>query len=141
MDDCYEYSHQLRVLAMRVAALEDNVAFLEQWCEEQQDILDRAAGPIGYDYEREPEPRQILRVVDLRDEPEAGDDDLEPADIDAIVAVVETEHDRRVRQIQAKLNRVRTRLALSVARSAQPPPPPPQNGLRVNEKQAGRTAP
>ena len=39
---------------MRVAALEDNVAFLEEWCEEQQDTLDRAAGPIGYDYEIEP---------------------------------------------------------------------------------------
>src|SRR5690242_5478995 len=69
MSDCYEPSLELRALAMRVAALEDNVAFLEQWCEEQQDALDRAAGPLAYDYEVEPAPppRQILRVVDLRD--------------------------------------------------------------------------
>ena len=141
MDDCYEPSHELRALAMRVAALEENVAFLEQWCEEQQDSLDRATGAIGYDYDREPEPRKMLRVVDLRDEPEVDDDDLGPVGIDAIVAVVETEHDRRVRQIQAKLNRLRTRLALSVARSAQAPPAPRQSSRRVSAKQAGRTAP
>jgi hypothetical protein len=143
MEDCYEHGHELRALAMRVAALEDNVAFLEQWCEEQQDILDRAAGPIGYDYEREPEPRK-LRVVDLRDGVDAGDDDAEPAEVDTVVAVVETEHDRLVGQIHARLNRLRTRLALSVAPPAEPPdaaPAPRPAPRRLSEKQAGRTAP
>ena len=37
MSDCCEQSLELRALAMRVAALEDNVAFLEQWCEAQFD--------------------------------------------------------------------------------------------------------
>jgi hypothetical protein len=141
MDGCYDHSHELRALAMRVAALEDNVAYLERWCEEQQDTLDRAAGPIPYDYEREPDLRTMLRVVDLRDEPEPGDDDFEPAGIDTVVAVVETEHDRRVRQIQAKLNRLRTRLALSVAPPAEAPPAPRPGARRLSAKQAGRTAP
>ena len=57
MEDTYEQAHQLRALAMRVAALEDNVAFIERWCEEQQDTLDRAFGSVAYDYEVEdPEP-------------------------------------------------------------------------------------
>ncbi|HVW33787.1 MAG TPA: hypothetical protein VHL53_14715, partial [Acidimicrobiia bacterium] len=74
MEEIYEQEHRLRALAMRVAALEDNVAFLEEWCEEQQDVLDRSAGPVAYDYEIEPDPEQpasaraILRVVDLREE-------------------------------------------------------------------------
>jgi uncharacterized protein YceH (UPF0502 family) len=143
MEDCYEHGHELRALAMRVAALEDNVAFLEQWCEEQQDTLDRTAGPIGYDYEREPGPRK-LRVVDLRDGGEAGDDDAEAGEVDTIVAVVETEHDHLVGQIQARLNRLRTRLALSVAPPAEPPavPPAPRpSPRRLSAKQAGRTAP
>jgi hypothetical protein len=109
MEDWYEQDHQLRALAMRVAALEDNVAFLEEWCEEQQDVLDRAAGPQSYDYETEPqpEPRVVLRVVDLRDEVLAGDDG---ADSETIVAEVETEHDRRVRLIRARLESLRGRL-------------------------------
>src|SRR5882762_753084 len=70
MEDWYEHDHQLRALAMRVAALEDNVAFLEEWCEEQQDILDRSVGPAAaYDYEIESDSaagsRAVLRVVDL----------------------------------------------------------------------------
>ena len=163
MSDCYESSLELRALAMRVAALEDNVAFLEQWCEEQQDALDRVAGSAAYDYELEPPPfpRQILRVVDLRDGP-AGDGDGEveepgpepsdahrPIDV-AVVAVVETEHERRLRQIRAQVNRLRRRLALSVAPAETPPAPPehrpvPRPGLPavrpVSAKQAGRTAP
>jgi hypothetical protein len=148
MEDGYEQHQELRALAMRVAALEDNVAFLEQWCEEQQDTLDRAAGPVGYDYEFEPEaerpPRAVLRVVDLRDGATADD-------ADAIFAVVETEYDRRVRQIRSQINRLRARLALSVA----PPVEDPQAARRVNGKgaagatttgrvsarPAGRTAP
>ena len=145
MDDCYEHHQELRALAMRVAALEDSVAFLEQWCEEQQDTLDRAVGPIGYDYEREP--RQILRVVDLRDGVATDELDAEPDEVGGIVAVVETEHDRRVRQIQAKLNRLRTRLALSVAPPAEAPAVPRPSrrcgadGRRLSVKPASRTAP
>ena len=106
---------------MRIAALEDNVAFLEEWCEEQQDVLDRTAGPAAYDYEVEPQPastpRAVLRVVDLRDEVLGVDD---PDDLDdpddgsaTIVAVVDTEHDRKVRQIRARLERLRRRVATS----------------------------
>src|SRR5438270_13636762 len=103
MDDSYDHNYQLRALAMRVAALEDNVAFLERWCEEQQDLLDRTAGPIAYEYEREPEPRQVLRIVDLRDaaddedDEDEGDpdgDDPDGDDVDTIVASVATDHDR-----------------------------------------------
>jgi hypothetical protein len=122
MDEAYEQIHQLRALAMRVAALEDNVAYLEKWCEEQQDTLDRAAGPIAYDYEGASEialpPRAVLRIVDLRDG-ETSDDE----DGDTIVAFVETDHDRRVHQIRSSLNRIRTRLTT------------------LSAKPAGRTAP
>lgn len=168
MSDCQEQSLELRALAMRVAALEDNVAFLEQWCEEQQDALDRSAGPLAYDYELEPAPtpRQILRVVDLRDgaaadgaadgigpEPQPSDVDVD-VDVDVLVAVVETDHDRLVRQIRARVDQLRRRLALSVAppaEAADPQPPEPERRplprpgpapiRRVSAKQAGRTAP
>ena len=126
MDDLYQHDNGLRALAMRVAALEDNVAFLEEWCEEQQDVLDRTAGAVAYDYEIEAEPppvaRAVLRVVDLRDEVlavlEAAADDAEAlvdGDGDGFVsetitAVVETEHERRVRQIRDRLERIRVRL-------------------------------
>jgi hypothetical protein len=120
MDDLYEHDHQLRALAMRVAALEDNVAFLEEWCEEQQDVLDRSVGPAACDYEIEPEsagPRAVLRVVDLRDEAladdEAGADDGD--DPEMIIAVVETDHDRKVRLIRARLNWLRARLEAASA--------------------------
>lgn len=149
---------------MRVAALEDNVAFLEHWCEEQQDALDRVSGPLAYDYELAPAPppRQILRVVDLRDGPRTDGDGDEPepdpsdaeAGAETVVAMVETEYDRRVRLIRAQLNRLRRRLALSVAPPTVPParePPEPDNrslprpGVptirRVSAKPAGRTAP
>ena len=137
MDESNEQGHLLRALAMRVAALEDNVAFLEEWCEEQQDALDRAVGPVSYDFEVEtdPPPRALLRVVDLREvSAAAGDEDDEEAD--AIVALVETEQDRRIRQLQRQLNRLRTRLAQTLAPSGEELP-----ARRVSEKQAGRTAP
>ena len=155
MDESYEQGHQLRALAMRVAALEDNVAFLEQWCEEQQDLLDRSVGPVGYDYEVSGEgvapPRTVLRVVDLRDvRPADGEEDGD-ATADAIVAFVDTEHDRRVRQIRSQLNRLRTRLAASLApppdlpaeRRPVPAPGPPRakSGQKLSAKPAGRTAP
>jgi hypothetical protein len=105
---------------MRVAALEDNVAFLEEWCEEQQDVLDRAAGPVAYDYEIEPgeDPpgRVVLRVVDIRDEVTGGDGEAGSEDGEAgpmIIAVVESDHDRRVRHIRARLERLRGRLKAS----------------------------
>jgi hypothetical protein len=156
MDETYEQGHQLRALAMRVAALEDNVAFLEEWCEEQQDSLDRAVGPVSYDYEVEsnppPAPRTLLRVVDLRhvdDEPVDDDDD---AGADTIVALVETEHDRRVHQLRFQLNRLRTRLAATLAPPAEELPAevlPAERrrelrsraGQKLSVKQAGRTAP
>lgn len=143
---------------MRVAALEDNVAFLEEWCEEQQDALDRTAGPIGYDYEFDPAPerpaaRAVLRVVDLRDGTTAEREETEPAHADSIFAVVETEYDRRIRQVRAQINRLRSRLALSVAPPPQatpgggtpgeePPAPRRAPGKKnVSAKPAGRTAP
>src|SRR5882757_1820383 len=133
MDDLYQSDNGLRALAMRVAALEDNVAFIEEWCEEQQDVLDRTAGPIAYDYEieaePEPTPRAVLRVVDLRDEVlavlEAATDDAEAlvddpgfdepslngnSLDDRGLALVETEHERRVRLIRTRLERIRVRL-------------------------------
>ena len=119
---------------MRVAALEDNVAFLEEWCEEQQDVLDRSLGAAAaYDYEIEPESavgaRAVLRVVDLRDEAlgddETGDDD---ADSETIVAVVETDHDRKVRLIRARLERLRVRLVSAVESAAASGGGPPAAG-------------
>jgi len=149
MENANDHGYQLKVLAMRVAALEDNVAFLERWCEEQQDTLDRTLGPIGYDYERESEPRKILRVVDLRDvvdeDNEDDEDDAGADDVETIVAVVATDHDRRIRAIHAKLNRLRSRIALTVAPPSEAPPPsppPPRSaGGRVSAKPASRTAP
>lgn len=155
MSDSYEHSHEIRALALRMAALEDNVAFLEQWCEEQQDALDRAVGRVGCAYEIDPDPdpqgtaRAQLRIVDLRDgaAPDPGDG-LEGA---TIFAVVETEHERRVRQIRGQLNRLRTRLATTLAPRAAPAGPRPSterppSGRRpalrpLSAKPAGRTAP
>lgn len=129
MEDTYEQAHQLRALAMRVAALEDNVAFIERWCEEQQDTLDRAFGSVAYGYEVDPDtPRPtLLRVVDLRD---AGDG-MDLGDDETIVAVIGTDQDRALQLVRAQLNRLRSRLAASLA---------PADG-NVSAKPAGRTAP
>ena len=81
----------LRELTLRVAALEDNVAFLEVWCEEQQDSIDRFGEPYWFLEEEEEPPPVHLYVVDLRDGP--GSD--------------ETDHDRRVRRIRARLDDLR----------------------------------
>ena len=139
MNESNEQGHLIRALAMRVAALEDNVAFLEEWCEEQQDALDRAVGPVSYNFEvtdPAPPPRALLRVVDLREVGAVAGDDDDQEEVDAIVALVETEHDRRVRQLQRQLNRLRTRLAQTLAPSGEELP-----ARRVSAKQAGRTAP
>ena len=155
MNESYEQGHQLRALAMRVAALEENVAFLEQWCEEQQDLLDRSVGSVGYDYEVAGEavarPRTVLRVVDLRDVRPDGVAEEGDVAADAVVAVVDTEHDRRVRQIRSQLNRLRTRLAASLAPPPDlpaesrpvpaPGPPRAKTGQKLSAKPAGRTAP
>ena len=113
---------------MRVAALEDNVAFIERWCEEQQDTLDRAFGSVAYDYEVDAEPARptMLRVVDLR---EAGDGEEA-----TIVAVVETDHDRTLQLVRAQLNRLRMRLAASLV-------PADAGEQSLSAKPAGRTAP
>ena len=155
MDESYEHGHQLRALAMRVAALEENVAFIERWCEEQQDLLDRAVGPVGYDYEVDdkpvPAPRTVLRVVDLRDVRPAGPEEDSDVAADSIVAFVDTEHDRRVRQIRSQLNRLRTRLAASLAPPPDlpaerrpertPAPPRAKTGQNLSAKPASHTAP
>jgi hypothetical protein len=149
MEDSYEQGHQLRALAMRVAALEDNVAFLEQWCEEQQDALDRAVGSVAYDYGVDAEselPRPtLLRVVDLRDD--AGDG-VEGAEVDAFVTLAGPEQDRALRALRAQLNRFRIRLAASLAPPAEraeerprPPARPVKPGPTLSAKPAGRTAP
>jgi hypothetical protein len=107
MEDTYEQAHQLRALARRVAALEDNVAFIERWCEEQQDTLDRAFGSVAYDYELENSGSArptLLRVVDLRD-----------TEDDTIVAVIGTDQDRALQLVRAQLNRLRSKLAASLA--------------------------
>jgi hypothetical protein len=84
MDEAYEQINQLRALAMRVAALEDNVAYLEKWCEEQQDALDRSAGAVAYDYETVSEgaPRALLRIVDLRESDGGDEDDASGSTVD-----------------------------------------------------------
>jgi hypothetical protein len=84
----------IRELTLRVAALEDNVAFLEVWCEEQQDTLDRVGEPYWFLEDDHPEPVRLY-VVDLRDDP----------DVD------ESDHERRVRQIRARLDNLRHGLA------------------------------
>ena len=118
---------------MRVAALEDNVAFIERWCEEQQDTLDRAFGSVAYDYEVEdpgPPRPTLLRVVDLRD----TEDGMEVGDDATIVAVIGTDQDRALQLVRAQLNRLRSRLAASLA---------PADGVSqsVSARPAGRTAP
>jgi len=133
MEDTYEQVHQLRALAMRVAALEDNVAFIERWCEEQQDTLDRAFGSVAYDYELDdPEPPRPtpLRVVDLRD----AENGMEVGGDDTIVAVIGTDQDRALQLVRAQLNRLRTRLAASLA-------PADAADQKFSAKPAGRTAP
>jgi len=88
----------LRDLVERLAALEENVAFLELWCEEQQDALDRVGEPVFF-YEEPGEdewPAQpVLRIVDLRDPPEPRP---------------ETEYDRRVRALRSQIHRLRNGL-------------------------------
>lgn len=95
MENPVERNDILRELAVRLAALEDNVTFLELWCEEQQDALDRL-GELPWWFHDEVEiPRPALYVVDITD------DDGE-----------ESDHQRRVRQIRARIDRLRHGLAV-----------------------------
>jgi hypothetical protein len=129
MEHSYEQAHQLRALAMRVAALEDNVAFLERWCEEQQDSLDRTIGPVAFDHEVDDEvrPPTLLRVVDLRDVDGLAEDGQDGR----TVAPVGTDHDRAARLVKAQLHRLRSRLAASLAPADEP----------LSAKPGGRRAP
>jgi hypothetical protein len=71
----------------------------------------------------------VLRIVDLREE--EGDDD-EDGDTGTIVAVVDPEHDHALRVLRSQLNRLRIRLATSLAPAELP---------NLSVKPAGRTAP
>jgi hypothetical protein len=89
----------LRDLAVRLAALEDNVAFLEVWCEEQQDVLDQVGQAVYFygledDDEEDPPERARLYVVNVGD-PEVPE---------------ESEHQRKVRQLRARIHRLRNGL-------------------------------
>jgi hypothetical protein len=93
MDERAQPDSVMWELSLRVAALEDNVAFLEVWCEEQQDALDRVGESVFW-WEEDDEPEPVrLRIVDLRDED--GDDSEE------------TEYQRKVRQLRVRIGRLR----------------------------------
>lgn len=98
MENWSRNTEALKELELRVAALEDNLTFLEVWCEEQQDSLDRLGEPYWFldDHPGEGD-RVHLYVVDLGDDGDGHE--------------VETDHDRRVRQIRARLDRLRHGMA------------------------------
>jgi hypothetical protein len=63
MSESMEQGSLLRGLLMKVAALEESVAYLEKWCEEQQDALDLVGAPVLFD-------------LDLRDAELAGGEEV-----------------------------------------------------------------
>ena len=65
MSEAIEQRSLLRDLLARVATLEETVAFLELWCEEQQDALDLVGAPTWPSDDGLPRPR--LHAVDVRD--------------------------------------------------------------------------
>jgi hypothetical protein len=65
MSEAMDQVPLLQELLARVAALEENVSFLEMWCEEQQDALDVVGAPAWPSQEGASTPR--LYAVDLRD--------------------------------------------------------------------------
>jgi hypothetical protein len=65
MSEAMDQGPLLRELLVRLAALEENVSFLEMWCEEQQDALDVVGAPAWPSEDGVPAPR--LYAVDLRD--------------------------------------------------------------------------
>jgi hypothetical protein len=66
MSEAMDQGSLLRELLLRVSALEENVSFLEVWCEEQQDTLDIVGAPAWPSEDGAPVPR--LYAVDVRDE-------------------------------------------------------------------------
>jgi hypothetical protein len=97
----------LRDVLWRLAALEDTVTFLELWCEEQQDALDRVGEAPDFcdeDERRGAErtERAHLYVVDGH-QPSVGE---------------ETDSQRQLRQIRARLDRLRNRIGTDVVAGA-----------------------
>ncbi len=66
MSEAMDQRSLLQELLQRVAALEDNVDFLEMWCEQQQDALDVVGAPGWPSEDGVPVPR--LYAVDLRED-------------------------------------------------------------------------
>jgi hypothetical protein len=93
MNEQAEHGELLRDLVARVAALEENVAFLEVWCEEQQDALDRYGDVYFYpdDISDSGLERTHLYVIDGEDTGEELDSDYE----------------RRLQQLRLRLSDVR----------------------------------
>src|SRR5438874_10020816 len=92
-DQFMDQGDLLRELVARVAALEENVSFLEVWCEEQQDALDRYGDVYFYPETLEdsaPE-RAHLYVIDGED---AGEE-------------LESDYERRLRQLRVRLSDLR----------------------------------
>jgi hypothetical protein len=92
----------LAELLRRIGALEENVAFLEVWCEEHQDALDRVGETVFYvdqplDGATGP---GHLRVVDLRDVEE----------FDESGPIEESDYERRVRRLRSRIRRARNGL-------------------------------
>lgn len=65
MSEAMDQLSLLQELLMKVAMLEENVAFLELWCEEQQDALDVVGPPSWSSEDGVPIPRGY--AVDVRD--------------------------------------------------------------------------
>jgi hypothetical protein len=96
----------LREVLWRLAALEDTVAFLELWCEEQQDALDRVGEAPDFYHDEECQgversERAHLYVVDGHQP--VGE---------------ETDSQRQLRQIRARLDRLRNRMGTDVVAGA-----------------------
>ena len=92
-DQFTDHGDLLRELAARVAALEENVSFLEVWCEEQQDAIDRHGDVYFYpeDLEDSAPERAHLYVIDGED---AGEE-------------LGSDYERRLRQLRGRLSDLR----------------------------------
>jgi hypothetical protein len=66
MSEAIDQRSLLQELLLRVVALEETMAFLEVWCEEQQDALDLVGASAWPFEDGSPVPR--LHAVDVRDE-------------------------------------------------------------------------
>jgi hypothetical protein len=74
MSEAMDERSLLQELLVRVAALEEDVGFLEMWCEEQQDALDVVGAPGWPSEDGVPVPR--LYAVDLRDDVLTGGEEV-----------------------------------------------------------------